>query len=59
MAPFGEILGAAEGSVDDFIRDIFDPQQNSGSVGQDVDPVAAMAGRFRELMNTWPLKSIP
>jgi len=53
VAPFGEILGAAEGSVDDFIKELFDPQQGSGSVGQDADPVAAMAERFRELVDEY------
>jgi hypothetical protein len=53
VAPFGEIIGAAEGSVDDFIKEIFEPQQNSGPVGQDADPVAAMAERFRELVDEY------
>lgn len=53
VAPFGEILGAAEGSVDDFIKELFDPQQGSGSPGQDADPVAAMAERFRELVEEY------
>lgn len=53
VAPFGEILGAGEKSVDDFIKELFDPQQGSGSAGQDADPVAAMAERFRELVDEY------
>jgi len=53
VAPFGEILGAGEASVDDFIKELFDPQQSSGPTGQDADPVAAMAERFRELVDEY------
>jgi hypothetical protein len=51
VAPFGDIIGAAEGSVDDFLKEFFDGDGTDDSTAVDADPVAAMAERFRELVD--------
>lgn len=53
VAPFGEILGAAQGSVDDFLKGFFDSEGQRDGTNSDADPVAAMAQRFRELVDEY------
>jgi KAP family P-loop domain len=48
VAPFGSVLGAGEHAVDDFLKELFTDEK--GERGPDVDPLAAMAERFRELV---------
>ena len=51
VAPFGEVIGAAEGSVDDFLNELFEPGGNQAAI--DADPVAVMAERFRDLVDEY------
>jgi hypothetical protein len=51
VAPFGDIIGAAESSVDDFLKELFSGNEAGDSTDADADPVAAMAERFRELVD--------
>ncbi len=48
VVPFGEIIGAVQPVADEAIKDWLGPGDRPGI--PDDDPVAAMAGRFRELV---------
>ena len=51
LVPFGEVLQAGKEPVDDLIRELFDPAEDLPPI--DVDPVQAMAARFRELVEEY------
>jgi hypothetical protein len=48
VAPFGEIVGAGETAVDEFLTGLFDG--SAATVAADLDPLASMADRFRDLV---------
>jgi hypothetical protein len=47
VAPFGDVIEAAKPAVDEMINGLLEP---GGDTAEDADPVAAMAERFRELV---------
>jgi hypothetical protein len=49
--PFGSVIEAASTPVDDFLKDLFEPQASAEPA--DLDPVAQMANRFRELVEEY------
>jgi len=49
FVPFGEVLSGGQQPVDDLIKQLFEPGADTGPT--DADPVAAMAGRFRDLID--------
>jgi hypothetical protein len=50
--PFGAVIGAGEQAVDDFLTELF--AESPGTNGSpDLDPLAAMAERFRELVTEY------
>jgi KAP family P-loop domain len=51
VVPFGEVLQAGKGPIEDLIGELFDPK--AGAAPVDVDPVKAMADRFRELVDEY------
>lgn len=53
VAPIGSIFAAAEGPIDDFLKELFDSGGQLAAADIDADPVAAMAERFRELVDEY------
>jgi hypothetical protein len=51
VVPFGSVIEAASSPIDDFLTDLFEPHVNAEAV--DLDPVAKMADRFRELVDEY------
>ena len=53
FAPFGEVLGAGQGAVDEYVKGLFNKPDGTPRDVEDLDPVAEIARRFSALVGEY------